>query len=459
MSWGNGKHVEGQQGPHVLEVTCVPDTGSGDRDLFPAVSFAPQCRPSSRTWGTCQRTTVSLALSLMRAVHEAGTRRGSRLRQKLMPSGFCWAAEVLLLRCKSCCWECGRGLAFLNLFLISTSLSGKWTLWDIDYVRAEHPLQHALTTTRRNDLSLKIFPLFSQLAGYQFFWGTWKQKIITSFELITPQNNSSLWGSLLTLIRVCYSLFRIFKFPAEKLSLTKIQVHPASSIFSSVLSLEDLASNFPSFQKSAQSGSFLHPLCFIMRIRDIIFFLQVWEGEGEKHIRGALKSQSSCCASGAAAEAWTHHVSLVTPSVEAQKGHEFLVVALSGWMSHLNTNATGHRSASVSSLAILICYMETCTQHHLEVGDVAPAPASFPFKRYLSSINWTSSKGVRCTMKTNGVFDTVMAGLLMYFSSLLGLCLLQTDIICSAHALSYVCTIQLCTGKHMAMISVALCPS
>lgn len=62
-------------------------------------------------------------------------------------------------------------------------------------------------------------------------------------------------------------------------------------------------------------------------------------------------------------------------------------------------------------------------------------------------------------MKTNGVFDTVMAGLLMYFSSLLGLCLLQTDTIWFAHALSYVCTSQLCTGKHMAAISVALCPS
>ena len=62
-------------------------------------------------------------------------------------------------------------------------------------------------------------------------------------------------------------------------------------------------------------------------------------------------------------------------------------------------------------------------------------------------------------MKTNGVFDTVMAGLLIYFSSLLVLCLLQTDTIWFAHALSYVCTSQLCTRNHMAMISVALCPS
>lgn len=235
---------------HVLEVTRVPDMGSSDRDLFPSGSFIPQCRASSRTWGTCKRTAMSWTPSFIRVVPEAYIRGGSGLRQKMMPSGFCWTAEVLLLRCKSCCWEWGRGLAFLNLFLISTSLSGKWTLWDIPYVRAEHPLQHALTTTWGNDLSLKIFPLFFQLAGYQFFWGTWKQKIITSFELIAPQNDPSLRGSLLTLSRVCYSLFRIFKFPAEKLSLTKIQVHPASCILSSVLSLEDLASNFPNFQKS-----------------------------------------------------------------------------------------------------------------------------------------------------------------------------------------------------------------
>ena len=175
-------------------------------------------------------TTTSLALSFVRAIHKAGTRGGSSLRQKLMPSGFCWTAEVLLLRCKSCCWEQGRGLAFLNLFLISTALSGKWTLWDIPYVRAEHPLQHALTTTWGNDFSLKIFPLFFQLAGYQFFWGTWKEKIITSFELIASQNDPSLWGSPLRIVcdtssklGLCVCLSEISSFKVKVMLLQRLR--------------------------------------------------------------------------------------------------------------------------------------------------------------------------------------------------------------------------------------------
>lgn len=67
--------------PCVLRVTHVSDMGRSDRDLFLAVSLFPQCKASSRTWGTSQRTT-SLALSLIRAVHEAGMRRDSSLRQK-----------------------------------------------------------------------------------------------------------------------------------------------------------------------------------------------------------------------------------------------------------------------------------------------------------------------------------------------------------------------------------------
>lgn len=209
---GNGKYVEGQQGHHSCwRSHMFPTWAVVTETSFQQWASLPSA-VSSRTWGTCQRTAMSLKLSFIRAVHEAGTRGGSRLRQKLMPSGFCWTAEVLLLRCKSGCWKRGRVLAFLNLFLINTSLSGKRTFWDIPYVRAAHPLQHALTTTWGYDLSLKIFPLFFQLAGYQFFWGTWKEKIITSFELITPQNDPSLWGSLLTLSRVCYSLFCTYGF-------------------------------------------------------------------------------------------------------------------------------------------------------------------------------------------------------------------------------------------------------
>lgn len=40
-------------------------------------------------WRTFQRTTMSLKLSFMREVHKVGKTGGSKLSQKLMPSGFC----------------------------------------------------------------------------------------------------------------------------------------------------------------------------------------------------------------------------------------------------------------------------------------------------------------------------------------------------------------------------------
>lgn len=175
MSWGNGKHMRWQQRPRVCwgSLTHVSNVGRSDRDLLLAVSFFPQCKVSSKTRGTCQRTT-SLALSLIRAVHEADMRPDSRLRQKnnafrvLLNS---WSSPLEMEKLQLGAW-----LAFLNLFLTRTSLSGRWTLWDIPYVRIEHPLHHPLTTTSGYYLSLKIFPLFFQLAGYQFFWGTWRRK-------------------------------------------------------------------------------------------------------------------------------------------------------------------------------------------------------------------------------------------------------------------------------------------
>lgn len=43
----------------------------------------------SEDWRTFQRTAMSLKLSFMREVHKVGTTGGSKLSQKLMPSGFC----------------------------------------------------------------------------------------------------------------------------------------------------------------------------------------------------------------------------------------------------------------------------------------------------------------------------------------------------------------------------------
>lgn len=54
----------------------------------------------SKDWRTCHRTAMSLKQSFVRDVCKA---EGSRLRQKLVPSGFCHTAEVLLVRSNSCC--------------------------------------------------------------------------------------------------------------------------------------------------------------------------------------------------------------------------------------------------------------------------------------------------------------------------------------------------------------------
>lgn len=176
-------------------------------------------------WRTCQRTAMSLKLSFIREVHKVGTTGGSKLRQKLMPSGFCWTAEVLLVRSNSCCWEEGRVSAFQNLFLISSSLSGKWTLWDIPYVRGSAPVATCLENHWRE------WPQFENLP-FIFLTG----RLPVFLRHVEGENYHQLWAdhssewsqpakeppdtqdSLLLLV-LCA---RISKCPAEKLSLAKI---------------------------------------------------------------------------------------------------------------------------------------------------------------------------------------------------------------------------------------------